>query len=130
MCMGGGGAATITQPDYTAYNQQFELQKSAIEQQMNNSTQLKQSQMSAAVKQQQDLLTQSNETRRQLAENTNAQAMRMAQLIGTPPPEKSAEAPVVGRSRGETTTKGKGALRIERQLAAASSSQGAGLNIT
>ena len=42
MCMGGGGAATITQPDYTAYNQQFELQKSAIEQQMNNSTQLKQ----------------------------------------------------------------------------------------
>ena len=129
MCSGGGGAATITQPDYTAYNQQFELQKSAIEQQMNNSTQLKQSQMSAAVKQQQDLLTQSNEVKRQLADNTNAQVMRMAQLIGTPPPEKSAEAPVVGRARGAVTTKGKGAMRIERQLAA-SSSQGSGLNIT
>ena len=86
--MGGVSAATITQPDYTAYNQQFELQKSAIEQQMNNSTQLKQSQVSAAVKQQQDLLTQSNETRRQLAENTNAQAMRMATMIGTPPPRE------------------------------------------
>ena len=96
---------------------------------MNNSTQLKQSQMSAAVKQQQDLLTQSNEVKRQLADNTNAQVMRMAQLIGTPPPEKSAEAPVVGRARGAVTTKGKGAMRIERQLAA-SSSQGSGLNIT
>jgi len=129
MCSGGGGAATITQPDYTAYNQQFELQKSAIEQQMNNSTQLKQSQMSAAVKQQQDLLTQSNEVKRQLADNTNAQAMRMAQLIGTPPPEKSAEAPVVGRARGTAITKGKGAMRIERQLAA-TAGKGSGLNIT
>ena len=34
MC-GGGPRATITQPDYTAFNQQFELQKSAIDQSMN-----------------------------------------------------------------------------------------------
>jgi len=53
----------------------------------------------------------------------------VAALIGTPPPEKNAEAPVVGRNRGTLTSKGKGALRIERTTAT-SSGQGAGLNIT
>lgn len=128
MCFGGGGAATITEPDYAAYNQQFELQKSAIEQQMNNTTQLKQGEVNAALQRKQDLLTQSNDLKRQLAENTSAQALRMAQLLGPPPPEKTAEAPVVGRARGEVTSRGKKDLRIERQVAT-SNGQGAGLNI-
>ena len=49
MCMGGGGnRATITQPDYNAYNQQFQLQKDAINAQMNNSTALLQQQLQSA----------------------------------------------------------------------------------
>ena len=32
MCFGGGGGGTITVPDYKAYDQQFDLQKAAIEQ--------------------------------------------------------------------------------------------------
>ena len=55
--------------------------------------------------------------------------MRLATLIGAPPPEKSAKAPVVAGERGIQTKKGKGALRIERRLAAAAG-QGSGLNIT
>ena len=130
MCMGGGQAATITQPDYTAYNQQFELQKTAIEQQMAGGIQLKQNEMNTVIKQQQEQLAKTVESKRQLAENTSAQAMRMASLIGAPPPEKSATAPVVGRAREATgAAKGKSALRIERPVAA-TSSQGAGLNIT
>jgi hypothetical protein len=131
MCMGGGGGggATITMPDTSAYDRQFNLQKAAIEQQMNSGAQLMQSQLQQSLRSKQEVLQQSADARRVLAENTNANAMRMAQLIGTPPPEKSAEAPVVGRNRGTATSKGKGALRIERTTAS-STGQGAGLNIT
>ena len=129
MC-GGGQPATITQPDYTAYNQQFELQKAAIERQMNNNMERKQSRLNKAVQKQQDLLIESNEIKRQLAENTSAQAIRMAGVVGAPPPDKTAQAPTVGREREKTgKTKGKAALRIERK-SAATSSQGTGLNIT
>ncbi len=31
MCFGGGSRATITKPDYNAYDKQFELQKEAIQ---------------------------------------------------------------------------------------------------
>ena len=129
MC-GGGQPATLTQPDYTAYNQQFELQKAAIERQMNNNMERKQSRLNKAVQKQQDLLIESNEIKRQLAENTSAQAIRMAGVVGAPPPDKTAQAPTVGREREKTgKTKGKAALRIERK-SAATSSQGTGLNIT
>jgi hypothetical protein len=131
MCS-GGGRATITQPDYTAFNQRFELQKAAIEQQMNSGAMLKQAQVTAAQKQQQDLLTQLKELKTTRAEEvsaTAAQAVRMAALIGPPPPEKSAEAPVVGRARTGATRKGKTALRIERQTPSPVGA-GAPLNIT
>ena len=130
MCMGGGGSrATITVPDYSAFNRQFDLQKTAIEQSMNSGTQLLQSQLTAAVRDQQSVLEASNQAKRQAAELTSAQAMRMAQLIGTPPPEKTAAAPVVGRNRTGDSAKGKGALRIESK-AKVGSSPGTGLNIT
>ena len=60
----------------------------------------------------QETLSALLEQKKTLAENTSAQAMRMAALIGTPPPEKSASAPVVGGLRGVETKKGKSALRI------------------
>jgi hypothetical protein len=129
MCGGGGGRATITQPDYNAYNKQFDLQKAVIDQAMNSGSQLMQQQLNAAVSSKQEALTAQLEQRKILAENTNAQAMRMAALIGTPPPEKSATAPEVGSVRGIETKKGKSALRIGLD-STSRMGQGAGLNIT
>jgi len=130
MCGGGGGQrSTITVPDYSAFNRQFDLQRAAIEQSMNNGVQALQGQLTAAVRDQQASFEASNTVKRQLAENTSAQAMRMAQLIGAPPPEKAAEAPVVGRNRGGQAARGKGSLRID-SAASAVFGPGAGLNIT
>lgn len=131
MCFGGGGGggATITMPDTAAYDRQFELQKTAIEQSMNNSNNLLQSKLQDSLRQQQMVLDQSKTAKQQLAESTQAQAMRMAQLIGTPPPEKTAQAPVVAGNRTSGGVQGKRALRIELATANAQG-QGAGLNIT
>ena len=127
MC-GGGKAATITQPDYNAYNKQFDLQKSAIDQAMNSGAQQMQQQLSQATAAKQGALAAELEQKKILAENTNAQAMRLATLIGTPPPEKSAQAPVVAGERGIQTKKGKSALRIGLD-STSRMGQGAGLNI-
>jgi hypothetical protein len=129
MCMGGGGAATITMPDTGAYDRQAQTQLDAMKAVMNGATQMKQQELNSATMLQQQTLTDLRDLREQQANNTSAQAARLAALIGTPPPEKNAEAPVVGRSRGTVTSKGKGALRIERRTAT-SAGQGAGLNIT
>ena len=45
MCGGGGGGGTIYQPDYNAYDKQFDLQRSAIESQINNSSMAMQQQL-------------------------------------------------------------------------------------
>jgi hypothetical protein len=130
MCFGGGGSpATIYAPDYSAYDREFALQKAAIEQSMSSNSQLMQTQLNAALRQQGQVKEDSVALQRQLAENSSAQAMRMAQLIGTPPPEKTADAPVVAGNRNPATNKGKSALRIERQTAT-SSGAGSGLNIS
>lgn len=132
MCFGGGGsAATITVPDYSAYNNEFQLQKAAIEQTMNSGTQQMQQQLTAALRNQEATYQKATDLARMNAENTNAAAMRMATLIGTPPPEPTADAPRVGSdARGIATSKGKGALRIGRTTAPAANSGGSGLNIT
>lgn len=135
MCMGGGGGgrATITMPDTKAYDRQFDLQRAAIEQQMNNSSQLMQQQLQASLQKKNDLLTQIKEIKTEKATNTQAleeQAMRLSTLIGPPPPQESAKAPAIGsRDRNVKTTKGKKALRIGRSTSG-SFGQGAGLNIT
>lgn len=129
MCMGGGGAATITMPDTGAYDRMAQGQFDAMKAVMEGGTQIKQQQLNTALASQQKVATELRDLRVQQANNTSAQAARLAALIGTPPPEKNAEAPVVGRNRGTLTSKGKGALRIERATAT-SSGQGAGLNIT
>ena len=130
MCFGGGGSpATIYAPDYSAYDREFALQKASIEQSMSSNSQLMQTQLNAALRQQGQVKEDSVALQRQLAENSSAQAMRMAQLIGTPPPEKTADAPVVAGNRNPATNKGKSALRIERQTAT-SSGAGSGLNIS
>jgi hypothetical protein len=116
-------------PDMAAYERQFNLQKEAITQQMTGQNNLLQGELTKALRNNEAIAQQASDAKRQVAENTSAQAMRMAALIGAPPPEKTAQAPVVGRDRGVVTSKGKSALRIE-QRTARSMGQGAGLNIT
>ncbi len=134
MCMGGGGGrATITMPDTGAYEQQFDLQRRAIEQQMNNGTTLMQNELQNSLRAKQDLQTQIKDIKKEQADSAAAldeQAMRLSTLIGPPPPEKSAQAPLVGsRDRKTQTKKGKSSLRIGRTTTN-SYGQGAGLNIT
>lgn len=131
MCMGGGGGspATIVMPNTGAYDQMANAQIAAMQSVMDSKTQLKQGELNAALTAQQSQLAELRDLKVQRANDVSAQAARLAQLIGTPPPEKSAEAPVVGRNRDTAKSKGKGALRIQRTTAR-KSGQGAGLNIT
>ena len=130
MCFGGGGsAATITKPDYNAYDKQFQLQKDAIERSLEGNTRLVQQQLTNALSKKQSTLEQLTNTQRQLAENTNAQAMRLAQVIGPPPPEKHAQAPVIGAKARGLRGKGKSGLRIGRSTAT-KRSKGSGAQLT
>ena len=134
MCMGGGGnRATITQPDYSAYNQQFELQKAAIDQQMSNSSMLMQQQLNSSLRKQSFLREEIRDAKVAKAENTDRleeQAQRLSVLMGTPPPEPNAQAPEIGvRDRDISTRRGKSSMRIGRKTAKGSA-KGTGLNIT
>ena len=129
MCMGGGSAATITVPDYSAYDQQFELQKAAIEQAASQSTLTAQADLNSALREKQDAQTQLLVAKQQQAEDTNAAAMRLAQVVGPPPREPHAKPPEIGvDERGLKTKKGKTSLRIGK--VATTSASGSGLNIT
>ncbi len=129
MCMGGGSAATITVPDYAAYDQQFDLQKAAIEQAASQSTLTAQADLNSALRAKQDAATQLLVAKQQQAEDTNAAAMRLAQVVGPPPREPHAKPPEIGvDERGLKTKKGKTSLRIGK--VATTSASGSGLNIT
>jgi hypothetical protein len=128
MCSGGGGA-TIYAPKTEAYDRMAQAQFDAMRAVQEGGAKIKQQELNAATLNQQAVLAQLKDVQTRQANDVSAQAGRLAALIGAPPPEKSAEAPVVGRARGTATSKGKGALRIERQLTAAAG-QGSGLNIT
>ena len=47
--MGGGSRATITKPDYNAYDKQFELQKEAIQTSMDANLRAKQQELQASL---------------------------------------------------------------------------------
>jgi len=129
MCMGGGSAATITVPDYAAYNQEFDLQKAAIEQAASQSTLTAQSNLNAALGEKQEAATKLLIAKQQQAEDTNAAAMRLAQVVGPPPREPHAKPPEIGvDERGIKGKKGKTSLRIGK--VATTSGTGSGLNIT
>ena len=134
MCMGGGGGGgTITMPDTRAYDQQFEMQKAAIDSQMNNSSMLMQQKLQDTLRQQgvlREEIRNAQVAKARDEDKLEAQAQRLSVLAGTPPPEPTAAAPTIGaRDRKQNTRKGKGSLRIGRKVAS-SSGQGAGLNIT
>ena len=132
MCGGGSPRATITQPDYSAFNQQFELQKSAIEQSMNSSIQSMQADYQSQLEDSTAFLRTIEQDRIFQAQDEAAiaeDARRLATLIGAPPPEKVAQAPKIGaRDRGLDVAKGKKSLRIGKT--ATKTAKGAGLNIT
>jgi hypothetical protein len=129
MCFGGGQAATITMPDTRAYDRMADMQISAMRQQQDGEAKLKQIELERALRSQEVALTELRDFNVQRANDTAANAARLAALIGTPPPEKSAKAPVVGSSRSEVAKpKGRSALRIDRP-APTSQAAGAGLNI-
>jgi len=133
MCLFGGGGgepATITKPDYTAYNQQFDLQKAAIENQITNQNTTMQNTLHNALSEKQDALSRLAIASQARANATSQAAMQLSQVAGPPPREKHAEPPKTGaEDRGVKTKKGKGSLRIRRSVST-SNAQGSGLNIT
>lgn len=126
---GGGSPAVVTQPDYTAFNQQFDLQKAAIENQISNQNTTLQNTLHGALSDKQDALSQLAIAAQARANASNAAAMRLSQVAGPPPREKHAEPPKVGADdRGVKTKKGKGSLRIRKT--SSQYAQGSGLQFT
>ncbi len=135
MCFGGGGGSSgkITMPSTGAYDGMLRAQMDAMQSQMNGAAQQSQAQLQLAQQKQQTALRQLSEYRTERAEeaaSVEAEARRMMNLVGPPPPEESAKAPVIGRDRSTDSTRksGKRGLRISRQ-SADSLGVGAGLNI-
>lgn len=136
MCSGGGGGGgVITMPDTGAYDRMYDRQVQMM--QMAQSTELTgyQSRLDSAVMAQQDLIADLRDLREERAEDVasvEAEARRMSNIIGAPPPEESAKAPVIGNARYGGNPKrqsGKRGLRIVRPTAT-SSGKAVGLNIT
>lgn len=137
MCMGGGGSskpAVITQPDYTAFNQSFELRKAAITNTMNSANTLMQTELNQALQNKQDNLSMLALASQQRASAVQAAVTRLASVMGPPPREKHAKPPEIGADdRGVNVKKGKKSLRIRKTAgsgAGVKNSQGSGLNIT
>jgi len=132
MCMGGGGSqATIYAPDTGAYDKMASQQLALMQQTQSSNVLAKQGQLDALVRDRIALQTQEQLAATARASNTTAQAARLAALVGAPPPEKPASAPVIGSDRtGEKRPTGKQALRIDRAAATTAAGSGAGLNIT
>lgn len=138
MCGGGRAApATIVMPNTGAYDREFDLQRAAMEQQMQGQASLMQMQLQQSLRSKEELMGRIKEVKIAQANDeakVDEQARRMSALIGPPPPEPTAQKPVVGDDRRaeqglSSTRRGKSRLRIERPVAA-KSGQGSGLNIT
>ena len=135
MCFGGGGGGgTITMPDTGAYDRMYDQQVKAMEMAQSTEMTAYQSQLQAAQREQGKALRELSDYRTEQAEtaaSVEAEARRMANIVGPPPPEETAKAPVVGRDRsGQSGAKtGKRRLRIGRS-SYSTSGVGTGLNIT
>lgn len=136
MCFGGGGGgspATIVMPDTRAYDQQAQMQMDLMRQQQQGEMMVKQMELNQALEGQKRVLTDVRDFKTERANDTAANAARMAALLGAPPPEPVAKAPVVGTDREmQVKSRGRKTLRIDRVDQGSSTSQGSGtgLNIT
>lgn len=137
MCFGGGGSSggVITMPDTGAYDRMQDRQLAMMSMAQSSELTGYQSELEAATRSQQDLLRDLRDLREERADDVasvEAEARRMSNIIGTPPPAETAKAPVVGKNR-ENKDKpsrqgGKRGLRISRPVAT-SSGEAVGLNI-
>ena len=127
--MGSAPRATITMPDTRAYDRMLDQQMSLMNTRGQQDMLLQQEQLNQAVRTQQVSLQDLNRAAMQRANDTSANAQRIAALIGTPPPEPTAKPPTVGSNRtGRGRARGKDELRINRQ-GSVSTAPGASLNI-
>lgn len=129
MCMGSAPRSTIVAPDTAAYDRLANQQMSLINTRSQQDMLLQQERLNQAVLGQQNALQELNRVAQQRANDTTANAQRIAALIGTPPPEPTAKAPTVASNReGMSRAKGKDKLRIDRQ-GPVSAAPGTSLNI-
>jgi len=130
MCMGSSPPrATITVPDYERFDRMADRQIGLMQSKMQGKTLMAQDALNQALASQQAAQAQLLAAQEAAANATAADAQRMAALIGTPPPEPTAKAPVIGDSRqGMDPAEGKRSLRIDRKPRPRSSAS-AGLNI-
>ena len=100
-----------------------------MQQQQNNTATLKQGELNTALAAQQQALTDARDFQIEQANDVRANALRMANLIGAPPPEKTAQAPIVGRDRDSSQgrSRGRRSLRVRRNTGTSNAS-GTGLN--
>ena len=136
MCMGGGGGGggVITVPDTGAYDRQLDRRLQMM--QMSRSAEMTgmQQQLQSSFRDQQDLIEDLRDLRKENAESAasvEAEARRMSNIIGAPPPEVSAQAPVIGKARKKNKTQsapGKRGLRIGRKVPT-TAGEAVGLNI-
>ena len=101
MCMGGGGGGggVITMPDTGAYDRMYDRQLQMMQATQSSELEGLQAQLLDTQRQQELLLTDLRDARTERAESVasvEAEARRMSNIIGPPPPEESAKAPVVG----------------------------------
>jgi hypothetical protein len=125
MCGGGAPRTTIIQPDYGAYNKMADMQVQTMQMAQSPAVLAAQQGVQAAALQQQQVLSGLVARRTAEANDTSAAAARLAALIGTPPPDKTAKAPVLASNRaGMSRPTGRKGLRVDLQPTATS-----GLNI-
>jgi hypothetical protein len=121
-------------PDTGAYDRMYDRQLQMMQATQSSELEGLQAQLLDTQRQQESLLTDLRDARTERAESVasvEAEARRMSNIIGPPPPEESAKAPVVGAARDKPKTQrasGKRGLRIGRAVAS-SSGDAVGLNI-
>jgi hypothetical protein len=131
MCSGGGGGGVITMPKTGAYDSMLNLQMQAMRDQSSGALQQQQGLLNNALAQQQGILQELAQAKALAANETAANAARLANLIGTPPPEKMAKGITTGANRtGKEKPKGSQALRIDVGTGDTAIAAGSGLNIT
>ena len=130
MCFGGGGGGTITMPDTSQYDRMADQQIALMKSQQEGSLKVKQNELNTALAGQQSALTEMRDFKTAQAADVQANARRLSALMGPPPPDKSASAPVLGRDRkGAKQAKGKKGLRVDR-VRQSTQGKGTGLSIT
>lgn len=135
MCFGGGGGGgTIYMPDTGAYDRQFEAQLDLMKMQSTSAINSKQAELDSVLRAQTTALAEIKEAKIERANevaSVEAEARRLSNIVGPPPPEPTAKAPVIGRNRNKDSAspKGKRGLRIALATSPSKDGKGSGLNI-